>query len=691
MCASLLASGCHAGGIAAEPAPILPLKRLRLYESGVGYFERSGVADARTDTSLPVPAGHLDDALKTLVVLKNGADDRMHGVEFASSVTKGMARALAGLPVDSEAPISYRDVLDSLKGAPVEVVTRTGRVEGRLVDVHVEEKVEKADAPKKVEPPTSILLLTSAAELRQVNVTDVVSVKPLDATRAARLSAALDALASHGAQDRRLMRLLADRRGPITLGYVAETPLWRTTYRVVLDGNAPMLQGWALLHNDTDETWSHVEIELVNGRPDSFLFPLAAPRYTRRGLATPADELSTIPQLLDKTPDGIWGDHANPSATGLGASGSGGGGGEGTGYGYGSGHGRLVGAHVTRAPMLREGSAIVLARPDAEAQGVEAGALFTYKLGEPLDLSAHASALVPFLSRAVEASPITWVAEPGRPARTAVRFVNTTGQTLPEGPVAFFASGGFAGEATLDRLKPGERRVVEYGADLDVALEARDLATSESVTNVRFTNDELVQSYVKTTRAVYGIENRSSKSRTVCLALSQIARGAQVTGADRADDEPVTHAPVAVFDVPARSAPERRVTSIERLTDTTPLGSLTEQVLADLAGKSDAPAAQKAALSDAAARQKDLEATKAAVDKANEDVTTTEKDIERLREDLKAVGDRGVAPGNNPLLARVLAAEDHRAAVRKKIAALEAETEARTEAVRKTLSKLPSS
>src|SRR4029079_1321064 len=69
------------------------------------------------------------------------------------------------------------------------------------------------------------------------------------------------------------------------------------------------LQAWALIHNDTDEAWSKVRVELVHGRPESFLFPLSAPRYTRRELSTPEDELSTVPQLADRTPDQIWGDH----------------------------------------------------------------------------------------------------------------------------------------------------------------------------------------------------------------------------------------------------------------------------------------------------------------------------------------------------------------------------------------------
>src|SRR5262249_47768188 len=154
----------------------------------------------------------------------------------------------------------------------------------------------------------------------------------------------------HGAQDRAL-EVLAHASGPITLGYIAEAPVYRTTYRLVFDDDAKSgggLQGWALVHNDTDEKWRPVKVDLVNGRPDSFLFPMAAPRYERRELVSPERPLSTVPQLLDHTPDGIYGDNIEDAngGEGIGLSGYGEGGG-GSGYGY--GHGSI-------APSMRQGA-----------------------------------------------------------------------------------------------------------------------------------------------------------------------------------------------------------------------------------------------------------------------------------------------------------------------------------------------
>src|SRR4249919_492038 len=75
-------SACHPSREAASPAT-LPLRTVRLYETGVGYFEREGEITGGSE-SLPVPASHVDDALKTLVILSSQGPVSVAGVEFDS-------------------------------------------------------------------------------------------------------------------------------------------------------------------------------------------------------------------------------------------------------------------------------------------------------------------------------------------------------------------------------------------------------------------------------------------------------------------------------------------------------------------------------------------------------------------------------------------------------------------------------
>jgi len=691
-----LTCACSLATTTAAPSPILPLRTLRLYETGVGYFERSG--DLAGAASLPLPAGHLDDALKTLVILGPSGKSTVRGVEFGSSVSRGMARALAGLPADGDEPLSLQQLLLGLKGAAVEVRTRGKARAGRIIDVvpASEDGAASKDAPDTATPRApdrpkalTLLVLTDAGAIVRIPAAELDSVRPLDPSYASRLGSALDALSTRGAESERLLHVLA-QGGPVTLGYVAETPVWRTTYRLVLDdtGKSGVLEGWALIHNDTDEDWRGVRVELANGRPDSFLFPLAAPRYARRGLVTPEDQLATVPQLMGTTVDAIWGDQIGDSfgAGGLGLSGVGeGGGGSGEGISRG-GITVLHGASSGSSSLLDVGNLA----STAPVTGIEAGALFVYTLPERVDLHGHQSALVPFAQQRTDALSIAWIDAPGSAARSSVRLVNATPQTLPAGTIAFFADGGFAGESALPRLKPGERSFLTYGADLDVELTTIAATATEEPKRLVWdqTNQLLVEHYLRTSDSTYAIENRSGHARSVALAMA-MAQNATLSGPDAVDFDTKSARPLAVFLAGPRRKSERTVHAVEGLQRTTAFASLTAVQLERWAAASSLEGTQRSAASDAAARLREGEADGRAAAQAKADIASVEKDLERLREEMKALaGEKAGGAGANPFAARVLAAEDRLTALRKKRDAFEAGVKTKTDATQSALTHL---
>jgi hypothetical protein len=529
--------------------------------------------------------------------------------------------------------------------------------------------------------------LTDASSLVRIAAPDVISVRPTDAAYAARLDAALDALSTHSAQSRKMLDLLGAANGPVTLAYVAEAPVWRTSYRFVLDGSGKKgtLQAWALVHNDTDEDWQSVKIELVNGRPDSFLFPMAAPRYARRPLVHPDDQLSTVPQLLDKTVDAIWGDNIDDAygAGGLGLNGVGEGGG-GSGEGFGSGHGSIGhGYGTSTSSLLTVGDLAQV----AQATGTEAGALFVYAVPERLALRAHGSALLPFLQQPVDAEPIAWIDTIGEPARSGLRFVNSTSQTLPAGTVTVFGDGGFAGESALDRLKPGERRFIRYGVDLDIDAKVVKSKASDATERLTFDAGTLVEHFLRTTDATYAFESRSGHPRAVYVAM-HIDRNAKLTGADAVDYDAASSTPLAVLRVAAGKRIERAIVSVEGLSRRLALASLTAEGLATIAASSELAAGDRAIATEALARQRQLEETRKAQKQANVDLAADEKELARLREDTKALGgERGAAPPAE-FVKRILAAEDRHAAARKQLEALEVEEKTRAKNVATALGKL---
>lgn len=705
-----LVSGCQASGQSSAPPAVLPLRSLKLYETGVGYFERSGTLSRGEATTLPVPTGHLDDALKTLVVAGDAGGVSLTGVEFSSSLSRGMARALAGLPPSAEEPMTYRTLLLSLKGAEVEVRTSGKQAEtlvGRLIDVlepppgpptpppePADDDKKKRGQPPEPElkkPELTLLVVSKDGELRKLDTAHVSSVRPTDPRYLTRVGAALDALSVRAAQNQRSLRLLAQSDKPVTLGYLAEAPIWRTTYRLVIadGGERGTLQGWALIHNDTEESWAKVKVELVNGQPDSFLFPLAAPRYGRRELAEPPEKLATVPQLLDTTVDQIWGDNLEEGIVTHGS-------GTGTGQGFGSGYGRMGGSHKTKAPSVRMGATVSSSESlsvgnlasIAPAEGVEAGALFSYKLAQPLDLRAHGSALVPFLQSSVVTRRISWFASPGAAARSAIRFVNATRQTLPAGPIALYEAGGFAGEAGLSRLKPTERAFLQFGVDLDVELESVKSEAKEAPQRVSFKNRRLVEDFFRNSVRTYELKNRSRGVRTVYLNLD-IVDNSKVEGADELDYDVHEKKPLAVFKVEPGKKLERTLKIQEGLERSTAVDALTATRVTELAALEVLPAADRAALKDVAARLEEAEARDKERTELEASVAEVTEDLKRLREHLAALGDKsGQGANANPLVKRILDAEDKLSALRAKQKTVEVAAKDRRKAAEAALEKL---
>jgi hypothetical protein len=655
----------------------LPLQRVRLYETGVAYFERSGRLEGKV-AQLPVPSAHLDDALKTLVVL--GKDGSVDEVSFPSRQSPAVARARAGLPAEIARTLDFATVLESLRGERVEVQVGRETVRGRLFELVASEGDEQAEA--------ALVVLTGAGAFRRIELSGVEAVRPTSAETRMRYGSVLDAGLGLRGSTRGELSVLGSLRGDVTLGYLAETPVWRGTYRLVLptDGADPVLQGWALVHNDTAEDWNDVRVELVNGRPSSFLFPLAAPRYERRDLEIPERELSSVPQLLTTNSDAMWGDFVDEEETiGLGNVGTiGHGSGSGSGSGYGRGMGRAGTSGPTASGLLSVGS---LARI-TEAAGEETSMMFVYSGTKPVDIAGHRSALVPFLHRPISAEFVAHFEGFGGAAEHVLRLVNTTGQTLPEGTISVFADGGFGGEAMIGRTRPQERRLLAVGPDLDTEMTVDERFSDERPQRLVFRNGTLQEHYVKTSRTQFKVRNRSGHAREVQIALA-VADNARIDGVERVTYDADARRALLSFDVPARGElPETTVTVVEGLMRSTRMDQLAALRLELLAASPEIPENERRVAADAARHRADLEQATADEKKLEADMKRTEKDLERLRGHLAALGDKAVADARHPLVARLVSTEDRLEQQRRDHAALAERSERTTATLRETLSAL---
>lgn len=108
-----------------------------------------------------------------------------------------------------------------------------------------------------------------------------------DAARQASPSAAIPEGEGDGPRTLTL-DLDGERARDVRIAYAAPTPVWRATYRVVLDedGEHALLQAWAVVHNASPEDWNDVDLALATSAPFAYRVDLRDRRFLERPDAT---------------------------------------------------------------------------------------------------------------------------------------------------------------------------------------------------------------------------------------------------------------------------------------------------------------------------------------------------------------------------------------------------------------------
>ena len=228
------------------------------------------------------------------------------------------------------------------------------------------------------------------------------------------------------------------------------------------------------------------------------------------------------------------------------------------------GRGGGIGGNVNPRFAVAEGevqNARLAATPAAAAQ--ELGDLFEYRLKQPVTIRTNQSALVPILNTRVTAERVSiWNRTPGsgRPLR-AVWLTNTSGLTLDGGSLSVIDGNAFAGEGLVEPLKPSEKRLVSYGSDLAVMVDARTDEASGRYTRVIAREGMVIASDETRQGWVYRIRNEDATART--LIVEHPIRAGWTLSAEPAPVE--STASVARFRVPVPPRAEATLRVSERI------------------------------------------------------------------------------------------------------------------------------
>ena len=502
---------------AAAPQP-MPVRRVVLYKTGVGYFEHLGAVRNNQDITIRFTSAQLNDVLKSLTAIDLGKG-QVTGISYTSVAPLERRLGALRLPVDQQSTMVQ--LLASLRGARVEVSSGTTSVSGRLLSV--EQRTETREDRNVSVQVFSIL--TDAGEMRSFELTPSVRVRLAERDMRQELGRYLDVLGSAREQDVRNMVISTSGTGErrLFVSYISEVPIWKTSYRLVFpDGGKPLLQGWAVVDNTIGEDWRDVELSLVAGAPQSFIQNLSQPYYGRRPVVPLPRSILLDPQTHDATLR--QGQNTRPGALTESV----------TVHGMPSQDvveqrrgvlGGMVGGLPSAPPPPPAPAAIAeeayaeLRRSQAAAEGGNLGELFEYRIKEPITLEKNKSALVPIVSAEITAERVSlWnqAQGSGRPLR-AMWLTNTTGLTLDGGSMAIVDGNAFAGEGLIQPLKPGEKRLVSYAADLGLLVNARRQNVPRRIFRLRVRDGILIQDTEERATTTYDVRSEAATPTTLIV------------------------------------------------------------------------------------------------------------------------------------------------------------------------------
>ncbi len=350
----------------------------------------------------------------------------------------------------------------------------------------------------------------------------------------------------------------------LAVGYVAETPVWRPSYRVVFDqtGKAE-LQSWGIIENLSGENWDNVELVLVAGAPLAFQSNLGQP------VTPPRPLVSDTGEVIDAMPEGVtsvannngpvdryepeaqaapppspamepmeeakaskekgYSDSARKKPSALRAAASG------AGYAFKddvnpsvpskpAGSLRRIATANTgagpasmTAPMRADNPSQPRNVSALAAVAIQSGAT-RYAIPYRVTVPDESATMVLLTQQPVPGEAVFLFAPDGgvsdsatHPFRVA-RFTNSTQGLLERGPIAVFEKGSFLGQGLLESLPPGGTATVPFALERSIGVQSEVHVDERGARLSRIEMGNLTIERDTVIRTTYKIQNGASDS-----------------------------------------------------------------------------------------------------------------------------------------------------------------------------------
>ncbi len=598
----------------------LPIREVILYKHGVGFFERAGKVDAGDTARIDFKADDMNDVLKSLTINDRGGG-KISGVRYDAS--EPLEERLKNFPFAVGADSTLAVFLDQMKGARVELKLGTEMVAGVIVSARVSKQGDKALDHE------TITLLTDAGEMRTFDLAAASSVKFTDPKLQGLLKDYLSVLSQARSKDRRSVYIdsIGTAARELVASYMTPSPVWKSSYRLLFAPQGePTLEGWAIVDNTSGDDWNSVKLSVVSGRPISFITQLYAPKYVERAEADLEDNVAAKPRVFAGGMGGGVGSGTAPAppparAMAMPASPQ-----------------FMAKAEVASGPAgaINGRNVVELSTLSPGVSSGEAGELFEYRFSSPVTVKKGESAMLPFLQQKLGARKLLIYEESfGVNPQNAAELTNSTGKTLDGGPITVYDAGTYAGEALVETVKAGDKRLISYGVDLGTRITTKFDSSKNSVREIHYRRGMLTSRYATEEVKTFTIKNVDPKAKTLIIEHPQRQGYKLLEPAKASETTPNAYR----FEVKlAASATETFVIREERVYDQTlSIGNMTPDTMVTWIQNKALSAAARRELEQLAQKKRDVAANDSAIRAAESSLSDLTQDQTRVRSNIQSL------------------------------------------------------
>jgi hypothetical protein len=154
---------------------------------------------------------------------------------------------------------------------------------------------------------------------------------------------------------------------------------------------------------------------------------------------------------------------------------------------------------------------------DSAAAG-ELGELFEYRIAQPVTIRKNESALLPFLQQPIEARKLLIYSDHASQHPTnAAELTNSSGKTLDGGPITVYDGGAYGGEALMETLKAGDKRLISYAVDLGTRITEAFGSKQEVVREIHANRGVFTTKLAAEETRTYTVRNVDAKAKTLIV------------------------------------------------------------------------------------------------------------------------------------------------------------------------------